>query len=363
MLIQDARRSTDYADHPGVRLGLTRYLGVPVREADGTPIGTLCFLDGRSDELLDEQDVRFLSILAMRVSAELQRERLIEERVAEAQAAAERLALLNAQLVRSAAEKRRFVSAVIHDLRQPIATLRTLLYLLLPDGGVTVHSPQNVEGPENVESAESLDGAEDEREQSLALLQNRVEALSRMVDELLEYAQLDAGELAWKREAVDLSAALSGWVEEFRPEAEARGVRLTADLSPELGAFETDPAQLSRIVRNLLSNAVKFTAGAPNPAPPHVVLRTRRRSRDWVLEVEDNGIGMSRPVLRRVFKESYRSRAGAEAEERAGYPPGRGLGLCIVQRLCTAMNARITVTSRAGEGSCFRITFRDSARP
>jgi signal transduction histidine kinase len=333
VLIQDARNNPAYAAHPAVRLGLIRYLGVPVYNAEGNPVGTLCFLDHRADEVLADRDVRFLTVLAMRVSAELQREQMIEQRLQEVRATAEQLARANAELLRAGAEKRRFITAVIHDLRQPIATLRTLLYVSRSD-----------------ESA-------DDREQSLQLLDSRLRALGGMVDELLEYAQLDDGTLSWHPEVLDLEAELRRCVEELEPEALLRGVRLTLDLQPELGACETDPAQLARVVRNLLTNGVKFTAGVRERGTPEVVLRARRRPKAWVLEVEDNGIGIPPAVLQRIFEESYRAPEAPDHEARAGYPTGRGLGLAIVNRLCARMGAEIAVKSEVGRGTQFRIMF------
>ncbi len=86
LIIQNALRDARCRKIPAAHLGLTRYLGVPVHDNTGKPIGTLCFLDGRSDVTLDAEDVRFLSLLAMRVSVEMERERIMQERFAEQQA-------------------------------------------------------------------------------------------------------------------------------------------------------------------------------------------------------------------------------------------------------------------------------------
>ncbi|HRF58714.1 MAG TPA: ATP-binding protein [Fimbriimonadaceae bacterium] len=89
LLIQDARLEPEF-QVPATGMGFTRYLGAPVYDERGKPIGTICFLDGKSNEPLDQDDVRFLSLLAMRISAELERERLFAERMAEQRALVER---------------------------------------------------------------------------------------------------------------------------------------------------------------------------------------------------------------------------------------------------------------------------------
>jgi signal transduction histidine kinase len=87
--IQDVRADAEFCGFPTVRLGWTRYLGAPIRDNQGRPIGTLCIIDGNHDDLLTPLDQELIALLAMRVSVELERERLFEERVAEQRRALE----------------------------------------------------------------------------------------------------------------------------------------------------------------------------------------------------------------------------------------------------------------------------------
>src|SRR5262249_18009571 len=130
LLVQNAREHPDFCRHIVVRLKLRRYLGVPISSSTCNMVGALCFLDERTEEKLGEDDIKFVPLLAMRVRAELERERMIEARIAEQRAHTQRLEALNRRLQETAEEKRRFVSMVIHDLRHPLTTLRTSLYLL-----------------------------------------------------------------------------------------------------------------------------------------------------------------------------------------------------------------------------------------
>ncbi|MBI3721794.1 MAG: GAF domain-containing protein, partial [Fimbriimonas ginsengisoli] len=116
LLVQNGSRDPDYACLPAVQAGFTRYLGVPIFTPAGEVLGTLCFLDTYSEQLLKEADVQFIALLAMRVSAELERERAIEERLAEQRALVAQLATANEKLRAAADEKRRFMATVIHDL-------------------------------------------------------------------------------------------------------------------------------------------------------------------------------------------------------------------------------------------------------
>jgi signal transduction histidine kinase len=87
--IQDVRADAEFCGFPTVGLGWTRYLGAPIRDNQGRPIGTLCIIDGNHDDLLTPLDQELIALLAMRVSVELERERLFEERVAEQRRALE----------------------------------------------------------------------------------------------------------------------------------------------------------------------------------------------------------------------------------------------------------------------------------
>ncbi|GIV04847.1 MAG: hypothetical protein KatS3mg016_0422 [Fimbriimonadales bacterium] len=109
-LIQDVRRDAEFCHFQTVGLGWTRYLGAPIRNNQGQPIGTLCIIDGRHDDVLCEADKELVALLAMRVSTELERERLFEERVAQERRA---LAERNQQLERT----QRTLDAIARALR------------------------------------------------------------------------------------------------------------------------------------------------------------------------------------------------------------------------------------------------------
>lgn len=323
MLIQNAARDPEFCNHRAVRVGLTRYLGVPIRDPEGRPIGTVCFLDDHSDEPLGEEDVQFLSLLAMRVSAEVERERMVQARLEEHRVAAEQMRALNAQLEATAEEKRRFVAMILHDLRHPLTALEALLYLL------------------------SVEDNPAERRSYIEAIENRTAALRSLLDGLTEYHAIEAGQLPLHIERRDLGQLIRVCVKDFAPAFISDLVRLECDLDSDLGEAETDPGKVTHILLNLLSNALKFTTKG------NVRVRAGPRgSEQWVLEVADSGIGIPAGEQERIFEEFYRAPA-----EAVGGPQGSGLGLAIVQRLCAAMNGSIAVESASGIGTTFRITF------
>lgn len=276
-------------------------------------------LDGHSDQPLGEADMRFMSLLGMRVSAEIHREYLIRE--------------LLGQERKAAQEKQRFVTAVIHDLRQPLATARTLLHV--------AHSESDL----------------GEKRSCLDLLDQRLVAICRVVDELMEYSHVSTGDNPWRSELVNVETLLLQQLADFQFEADTLGIAVTSEIDANLGSLDTDPVRLGHIVHNLLSNALKFTALAPEGGRK-VALRARpiRRSH-WELEVHDTGIGMSPSFLRRAFEEGSRAPGTSVIEDSIGYPRGKGIGLAIAKGLCAAAGAEVRVRSRRGQGSRFTIRF------
>lgn len=324
LLIQNASEHPDFCDHSAVRFGLNRYLGVPIHDLHGKPIGTLCFLflDNRVDTPLGEEDIRFLSLLAMRVSAEVERERMVQSRMEEHQVMADNLAELNARLEATAEAKRRFVATVLHDLRHPITAMRTLLFVLRDE-----QDPQ-------------------ERQTCIDLLENRLGVLAELLDALMQYHEIEAGHTRLNVEQVDLGRLITECVEEFAPASVSQEVHFVKETEPNLGEARTDVNMLRHVIANLLSNALKFTPRGT------VWVRARRRgAKRWALEVEDTGIGMSEEDQRQVFQEFYR------AETAYAQGSGAGLGLAIVKQLCGALQGTVELKSVPDEGTLFRITF------
>jgi signal transduction histidine kinase/CheY-like chemotaxis protein len=214
--------------------------------------------------------------------------------------------------------KSRFLAAASHDLRQPLHAMTLFTRAL----------SRRVEGEEAVELVNQL---------GIAL-----GSLQRMFDSILDVSKLDGGLIKPQWGDVDL-------VEFFEPlgaelEARAASLGLSGRLYPLDGTVYTDRALLERIVRNLINNALKFTARGG------IMLAARRRGDRVAIEIFDTGIGMSQAQLREVFNEFERGRVAAR-----GQNDGLGLGLSIVRRLTQLLDIEISVDSRPGRGTRFRL--------
>jgi len=253
----------------------------------------------------------------------------LEQRVA-AQHLELREALAQMRVARDAAEaadraKTRFLAAASHDLRQPAHALG--LYVASLRGQSLT--------PQQADLADRIAGS--------------VDALDAMFNALLDVSRIDSGAVTPRAERVDLAQLLRRLAEEFAPQAEARALRLVLRTGPGRQATRGDPLLLESIVRNLLANAVKYTERGG------ILLACRARraadgQRRWRIEVWDSGHGIAPEAQERVFEEYYQ--IGNPARDRR---QGLGLGLAIVRRLAQLMGLAVTLSSRPGRGSVFRL--------
>jgi signal transduction histidine kinase len=176
-------------------------------------------------------------------------------------------------------------------------------------------------------------------------LQNRTSSLSLLLDELIEYDQIEAGKPMLKAEEIDLARLIRNCIQEVAEVSKDQPIEVTCDLDPLLGKITTDAKKLWHILANLVTNALKFTQHGT------VTVRAACVGPDrWMLEVEDTGIGMDEAEQRLAFEDYY---SGASMSAAAGM----GLGLAIAQRLSAALGAQLSCSSEPGKGATFRANF------
>lgn len=215
-----------------------------------------------------------------------------------------------------------FVAAVSHELRTPLTSIygfaETLLRQDIPFG-------------------------EEERRIFLGYIASESERLTEIVDQLLNVARLDAGDLQVELGRIDVGSVVSELVETVEESGVMNGHRFEIDLPDEPLAAEADPDKVRQIFNILVENALRYSPGGGT------VTVGARRSDDRVeVRVADQGIGIPAAERERIFRKFYR----AESAARDG-AAGTGLGLFIAKELVTAMGGRIWVESTEGEGSSF----------
>lgn len=236
---------------------------------------------------------------------------------------------LNAMLARlesAFAAQRRFVADAAHELRSPLANLRTTAEVAL----------------------RRQDPAT--RERALQLTVSEIERLTRLTESLLALSLADAGTLVEGRERLDLGAIAVEAVEAIRPRAEARGVRILLDRQPAL--MKGDALRLRQVFDNLLDNAVRYS-----PTEGGVRVGIQVQGGRVIAFVADEGEGISEADLPHLFERLWRADS---ARTRA--TGGFGLGLAIVKAIVLAHGGEIQVFSTPTEGTRFDFSFPDRAR-
>jgi signal transduction histidine kinase len=176
----------------------------------------------------------------------------------------------------------------------------------------------------------------------LTVIATQADRLTRLVDDLLVLAGLEAGAITVAREAVMVVPFLEAIVRQ-QPDGEDR-IRLIVSAEAP-AAIETDALRLGQVVGNLLANGLKYSS------PEHPVTLTVAAEDGGVsFEIADRGPGIPPEELPRIFDLYYRTAGGRAAAD------GAGLGLAITRRLTEALGGHVTVDSVVGEGSVFRVS-------
>jgi signal transduction histidine kinase len=213
--------------------------------------------------------------------------------------------------------RRELVAWASHDLRAPIASLQAMLEAI-EDG---------------------LASAED----YLPTLRDQVRTLSALVDDLFELARIDAGALTLELRRMPVAPLVASALRMLRPEAEARGVALSAEVDEQVEA-ELAPDKFERVLFNLVTNALRHT-----PTDGSIAVRVERRNSDLLLRVEDSGEGLSGEAPARMFERFWRA-------DRARSGSGAGLGLAIARGLVEAHGGKIWAENRPQGGACISFT-------
>ena len=216
------------------------------------------------------------------------------------------------------------VATVSHELKTPLASIRLLVDTLLDDP--------------------SLD--EQRVREYLELMAKENKRLSRLIDNFLAFSRMERNKHAFEFAEVRAADVIDAAVEVAGERFHAPECRLDVEIAPDLPPIDADADAMVTVLLNLLDNAYKYS-----PDEKHVVLRAYAQNGNVCLEVEDNGIGLSRTASKKVFRRFYQVDRRVSRET-----GGVGLGLSIVQFIVTAHGGTIGVTSRPEHGSKFTVT-------
>ncbi len=292
-------------------------LGVRIQGVEAT---------GEIRQLADE----FTSMAARLRDLYADLERKVAERTRELREANEKLQRQQEQLIRVNKElehanqlKSQFLASVSHELRTPLTAILALAELLL----------EGSEGELNPDQKRDLQDILDSGQQLLGL-----------INDLLDFAKIEAGKMELKLGEVDMKEVVRGAEKRARPVAAQKGLGLHVEVEQGLPSIYADPKKVEAVVLNLISNAIKFT---PVGGQVRVAARRAPSEKGILISVADTGIGIDRENQGLIFEKFYQIN-GSNAR-------GTGLGLALAKELVVLHGGEISVESELGKGSTFTV--------
>ena len=228
-----------------------------------------------------------------------------------------------AALRRADRQKDEFLATLAHELRNPLAPIRSAVELI-----------------------RRCAPADPRIQRAREVIDRQATHLARMVDDLMDVSRITLGTVQLRREDLDLAAIAARAAESVRSSADGAGLKLEHHAPNVPVAVNGDATRLSQCIVNLLNNAIKFT-----PRGGSIALRVTRLGADAQVEVSDTGIGIAADSLQRIFEPFFQERpSGSHGNT------GLGIGLALTRKLVALHGGSIEVTSAGpGKGSTFRI--------
>jgi two-component system phosphate regulon sensor histidine kinase PhoR len=226
--------------------------------------------------------------------------------------------------------RREFVANVSHELRTPLSILRGYIEVLLDE-------------PET---------PREELTRILSIMERHSKRLQRLVGDLLSLAELESSQAKLELGVVRLDELFNNLIRDWKEKAAAKNLKLLVDLPSEALTFRADGTRLEEVLHNLLDNAVKFS-----PQNGQIRLRATPSDSHIVLSVTDNGIGISKEHLPRIFERFYRADKARSREL-----GGTGLGLAIVKHIAQLHGGWVEADSEFGRGTTIRVVLPDKPR-
>jgi PAS domain S-box-containing protein len=225
--------------------------------------------------------------------------------------------------------KDEFLAVLAHELRNPLAPIRTGLELMRL-------------------AADDRALVEDVR----STMERQTQQMVRLIDDLLDVSRITRGTFELRTTRVELARIVEGALETARPFIHECGHRYSVDVPAEAIVLEADPTRLAQVIANLLNNAAKYT-----PRGGQITLTVARDGADAVVRVTDSGIGIPAEMLDRIF--DMFTQVDRSLERSHG---GLGIGLTLVRRLVEMHGGTVAVAS-AGEGQGTEFSIRLPVSP
>lgn len=220
--------------------------------------------------------------------------------------------------------KNDFISNMTHEFKTPISTI-SLACEVLNDNTIE-------KSPERINTYVKMIGDENKR-------------LSLLVENILQTAILDKGQLKLKLQSIDLHGLIENTITNIKLQVENKDGEISTDLKASIPVFNGDRVHITNIIFNLIDNALKYSNDHPK-----ILISTRSDNEGIFISVQDNGIGISKENQKRIFDTMFRVPTGNIHNVK-----GFGLGLSYVKAVVEKHGGSISVTSELGKGSIFTV--------
>jgi two-component system phosphate regulon sensor histidine kinase PhoR len=211
-----------------------------------------------------------------------------------------------------------------HEIKTPISTI-SLACEMMSDKTTTIDQQQ--------------------KDAFISVIAQENKRLAAMTDKILQTAIIERGQMKLKQERTDIHELIRRSVNNTILWVNQKNGKIDLNLDAEHHFSEVDPVHFENVIFNLLDNAIKYS-----PKEPHIVVSTENTNGYLVIKVKDNGIGIEKKELKKIFESLYRVPTGNIHNVK-----GFGLGLCYVKAIVASHNGHISVDSEVGKGTTFTI--------
>ncbi len=265
----------------------------------------------------------------------LEYSRQLEEKSRALEVASREIAAANEQLLETDRLKDEFMSTVSHELRTPLTSIRSFSEILQDDPDMPA----------------------EQRSAFLGIIVSESERLTRLINQVLDLAKIEAGRMQWHIRDLDIVPVVRDAAASLAPIFERDEVEMQIRVEDGLGPVRADADRLIQVIINLVSNAEKF---CPKPGG-RVVIAVRRDGAMARVSVIDNGPGIPDAEKEAIFDKFYQVRANNQLDANPLGMAGTGLGLAISERIVVQFGGRIWVEATSSAGSTFTFTVPLSA--
>ena len=222
--------------------------------------------------------------------------------------------------------KNDFINNMTHEFKTPIATI-----------SLAVDALRN----------EKVIGDRKKMSYFSEIIKEENQRMNRQVETILKSALMDRQEVQLNLKPLHVHQIIRDVADNFMLRLQEKNGGLELNLNASNDLIEADEVHISNIVNNLMDNAVKYSK---ENVPPKICITTACNPKKFILRIDDNGIGMNRETLKRIFEKFYRAHTGNVHNVK-----GFGLGLSYVEDIVQAHGGTIKADSTLGKGSCFTI--------